>query len=160
MRLTSPFNLPAPGTRQPLYVVFDLAETCVFVKQSPDAIHCGHLRGTPYPEVTELYCLVPEQPITRAPENTLLVHMCLFVVRAPNSPTRIFPADDLAGLPLQISLRPDLKPLRLRTYALRPPAFNEFRWSRNINRVSISYAFRPRLRPRLTLSGLTFLRKP
>jgi hypothetical protein len=31
---------------------------------------------------------------------------------------------------------------------------------RNINRLSISYAFRPRLRDRLTLSGLTFLRKP
>src|SRR5258708_25787732 len=41
--ITSPFNLPAPGRRQPLYVVFDLAETCVFVKQSPYAIHCGPL---------------------------------------------------------------------------------------------------------------------
>src|SRR6184192_731970 len=39
--LTSPFNLPAPGRRQPLYVVFDFAETCVFVKQSPDAFRCG-----------------------------------------------------------------------------------------------------------------------
>jgi hypothetical protein len=41
--LTAPFNLPAPGRRQPLYVVFDFAETCVFVKQSPDAIRCGLL---------------------------------------------------------------------------------------------------------------------
>src|SRR5881275_3214477 len=40
-QMTSPFNLPAPGRRQPLYVVFDLAETCVFVKQSPETIHCG-----------------------------------------------------------------------------------------------------------------------
>ena len=31
---------------------------------------------------------------------------------------------------------------------------------RNINRISIAYAFRPQLRYRLTLSGLTFLRKP
>src|SRR5215469_7475573 len=38
--ITSPFNLPAPGRRQPLYVVFDFAETCVFVKQSPETIHC------------------------------------------------------------------------------------------------------------------------
>jgi hypothetical protein len=83
-------------------------------------------QGTPYPEVTELYCLVPEQPITRAPENTLLVHMCLFVVRVPNSPTRIFLADEPAGLPLRLSLDLDLKPLRLQAYALRPPAFNEF----------------------------------
>jgi hypothetical protein len=43
LRLTAPFNLPAPGRSQPLYVVFDFAETCVFVKQSPYAFHCGHL---------------------------------------------------------------------------------------------------------------------
>ena len=47
LALTAPFNLPAPGRRQPLYVVFDLAETCVFVKQSPDAIHCGPLAWAP-----------------------------------------------------------------------------------------------------------------
>src|ERR1700758_2540840 len=39
--ITSPFNLPAPGRRQPLYVVFDFAETCVFVKQSQSAFLCG-----------------------------------------------------------------------------------------------------------------------
>src|SRR5271157_1135685 len=42
-RMTSLFNLPAPGRRQPLYVVFDFAETCVFVKQSQSAFHCGPL---------------------------------------------------------------------------------------------------------------------
>ena len=83
--------------------------------------------GTPFPEVTELICLVPEQSITRAPEYILLVHMCLFVVRVPNSPTRIFPADDLAGLPVRISLDLGLKPLRPQAFALRPPAFDEFR---------------------------------
>ena len=41
-----------------------------------------------------------------------------------------------------------------------PSVLIVFRWSRNINRVSISYAFRPHLRLRLTLSGLTFLRNP
>ena len=34
------------------------------------------------------------------------------------------------------------------------------RWYRNVDLFSIAYAFRPRLRVRLTLSGLTFLRKP
>src|SRR5208283_3913858 len=34
------FNLPAPGRCHPLYVVFDLAESCVFVKQLQSAIHC------------------------------------------------------------------------------------------------------------------------
>jgi hypothetical protein len=43
LRLTSPLNLPAPGRRQPLYVVFDFAETCVFVKQSLGPFHCNPL---------------------------------------------------------------------------------------------------------------------
>ena len=34
------------------------------------------------------------------------------------------------------------------------------RWYRNMNRLSITYAFRPRLRSRLTLGGLTFPRNP
>src|SRR5690606_7390059 len=34
------------------------------------------------------------------------------------------------------------------------------RWYRNFNLLSFDYAFRPRLRSRLTLSGRTFLRKP
>jgi hypothetical protein len=33
-------------------------------------------------------------------------------------------------------------------------------WYRNVRLFSIGYAFRPRLRVRLTLSGLTFLRNP
>ena len=41
MRLTPPFNLPAPGRRQTLYVVFDLAESCVFSKQSPGPLYCN-----------------------------------------------------------------------------------------------------------------------
>jgi hypothetical protein len=41
LRLTSPFNLPAPGRRQTLYVVFDLAESCVFSKQSLGPLYCN-----------------------------------------------------------------------------------------------------------------------
>ena len=41
MRLTSLFNLPAPGRRQTLYVVFDLAESCVFSKQSLGPLYCN-----------------------------------------------------------------------------------------------------------------------
>src|SRR5690606_15329280 len=47
---------------------------------------------------------------------------------------------------------------------LYPPASphrtNERRWYRNLNLLSIAYAFRPQLRSRLTLSGRTFLRNP
>jgi hypothetical protein len=44
---------------------------------------------------------------------------------------------------------------------LRPPiVITLSRWCRNVDLLSIAYAFRPGLRDRLTLSGLTFLRKP
>ena len=44
---------------------------------------------------------------------------------------------------------------------LRPPvAQTTTRWYRNINLFSIAYAFRPRLRDRLTLRRLALLRKP
>ena len=44
---------------------------------------------------------------------------------------------------------------------LRPPITQMAgRWYRNINLLSIVYAYRPRLRSRLTLSGRAFLRKP
>ena len=49
----------------------------------------------------------------------------------------------------------DLLFLRHPIVSLSPP-----KWYRNINLFSIAYAVRPRLRVRLTLSGLTFLRKP
>jgi hypothetical protein len=76
--LTPPFNLPAPGRRQCLYVVLrDFADTCVFAKQSPGPILCGPLRltpqrsspttGSPSPEVTGTFCRVPSPQITRAP---------------------------------------------------------------------------------------------
>ena len=39
---------------------YDLAETCVFDKQSPGPIHCGLAKpGTPSPEVTGSFCRVP-----------------------------------------------------------------------------------------------------
>jgi hypothetical protein len=45
---------------------------------------------------------------------------------------------------------------------LRHPiaSLSHYRWYGNIDPFSIAYALRPRLRSRLTLSGLTFLRKP
>ena len=57
MRLTPLLNLPAPGRRQTLYVVFDFAESCVFSKQSPGTFHCDRrtLRGqAPTPPTAHL----------------------------------------------------------------------------------------------------------
>ena len=42
----------------------------------------------------------------------------------------------------------------------RGPAWARTRWYRNINRLCIDYAFRPRLSSRLTLGGLAFPRNP
>src|SRR5690606_37691191 len=46
------------------------------------------------------------------------------------------------------------------TLLRHPFAQTEWRWYRNFNLFPIAYAFRPRLRSRLTLSGRTFLRNP
>ena len=66
---------------------------------------------------------------------------------------------DLPTLPAY-TLEP-AHPMAGRTILLRHPIVltipNRYR---NINLFPIDYAFRPRLRDRLTLSGLTFLRKP
>ena len=45
-------------------------------------------------------------------------------------------------------------------FCVPPSVVTRKRWYRNINLFSIGYAFRPRLRVRLTLGGLTFPRKP
>ena len=54
------------------------------------------------------------------------------------------------ALPTACSVYPSVSPLHS----------NDFRWYWNLNQLSIAYDSRPWLRPRLTLSGRTFLRKP
>ena len=57
--------------------------------------------------------------------------------------------------------RLNLRPIVGRAILLRHPiVITIVRWYRNVNLFPIDYAFQPRLRDRLTLSGLTFLRKP
>ena len=69
---------------------------------------------------------------------------------------------DIADLPtLSPSLLGHTQPTVCSTYpTVSPHRSNDFRWYWNLNQLSIAYDFRPRLRPRLTLSGRTFLRKP
>jgi hypothetical protein len=45
-------------------------------------------------------------------------------------------------------------------FPVPPSVITESTWYRNINLLAIGYAFRPRLRSRLTLSRRTLLRKP
>ena len=46
------------------------------------------------------------------------------------------------------------------SFSVPPSLITHHRWCRNINLLSITYAFRPRLRDRLTLGKLTLPRKP
>ena len=80
-----------------------------------------------------------------------------FAIRLPITRHRYLP---------DLPRRPDFvlrhtQPTVCSTY---PPVSSHFSnrnwWYRNINRLSITYAFRPQLRSRLTLSGRAFLRKP
>ena len=45
-------------------------------------------------------------------------------------------------------------------YLVPPSVITVDTWYWNINQLAIAYAFRPRLRSRLTLRGRAFLRKP
>ena len=60
---------------------------------------------------------------------------------------------------------PHLKTVYRRFYSYgspskRRPSIGPHKWRRNVDLLSIVYAFRPRLRYRLTLGGITFPRKP
>ena len=98
---------------------------------------------TPYPEVTEVNCRVPSTLFTQAPWYTLLVHLCRFRVRSTRElfPGTACPPEESNNLGR-----------RLR--------FVTSRWRMNINMLPIDYAFRPRLRDRLTLRRLTLRRNP
>jgi hypothetical protein len=140
-------------------------------------------RGTPSSEVTELICLVPERVFSQAPLDIHLVYLCRFEVRLPHrllsgfswqheitdftraKPDRHTPQSGfkpawwicLPDPPRSAHRRPSGDSAVL----LRPRfVITSLVQCRNINRLSIGYAFRPHLRDRLTLSGLTFLRKP
>ena len=99
--------------------------------------------GPPSPEVTEAICRVPSTQFSQAPWYTLPVHLCRFGVRSCGG---LFPG---TARPHEQSNKP-----------ARLPRFVTIPWPRNINLVPIDYAFRPRLRGRLTLLRLTLSRNP
>jgi hypothetical protein len=97
-----------------------------------------------FPEVTRVICRVPSTPFSQAPEYTQLVHQCRFGVR----PIR-----------WGYFLEAHHPPLESNNLGQTLNFVTSSRL-RNINRISIDYAFRPRLRSRLTLRGLTLRRNP
>ena len=104
---------------------------------------CPH-KGIPYPEVTGAFCRVPSTSFAQSPWYSLPVHPCRFGVRS------------LCWGYFLERLRCLLNPIRTDNLQHSSPSSRP----RNINLVPIDYAFRPRLRGRLTLRGLTLRRNP
>ena len=96
-----------------------------------------------YPEVTQVICLVTSTQFSQTPRYSLPIHLCRFRVR---SMLELFP-----GPPSQPSQSDKREQLTEDVTS---------NWPRNINLVPIDYVFRPRLRGRLTLRGLTLRRNP
>ncbi len=100
--------------------------------------------GPAYPEVTRAICLVPSASFSQAPWYALPVHLCRFRVRSTS--LELFPG----------MLRKPGQSDKTRQHI----AFVTSSRPRNIHLVPIDYGFRPRLRGRLTLRGLTLRRNP
>ena len=118
--------------------------------------------STPCTEGTGSFCRVPSRGFSRTPSDARLAHLCRIAVRADVSSPRGFSWPRLprtsGSNAVALAGRGCLAP---RSVSARRPSWFTLRtgW-RNINRLSIGYAFGPRLRSRLTLGGLTFPRKP
>ena len=177
MRLTSHLNVPTAGKRQSLYrVVADFAETCVFSKQSQLSLSCGpRCRGHP---LSRTYGINLPSSFTYGSLERLRLFASPSCVRfgtvtalLPRSFSRTdFPSVRLEGssrfgdyadgfaYPPLLSQEP-ASSSRMTGY---PPSLlvQRSRWCRNVDLLPIDYAFRPRLRDRLTLGGMALPRKP
>ena len=100
--------------------------------------------GHPYPEVTGAFCRVPSTSFSQAPWYALPVHLCRFRVR---SLCWCYFLED-----------PGRPPNPIRENGFRSSSSSSR--LRNINLIPIDYAFRPRLRGRLTLRRLALRRNP
>ena len=82
----------------------ELAESCVFDKQSLEPILCGSpLRGsTPCTEGTGSFCRVPSRGFSRTPSDTRLAHLCRIAVRAGRVvPAGLFVAEESSGFQIE-----------------------------------------------------------
>ena len=166
MRLTSPLNLPAPGRRQCVYgALCGLAHTCVFAKQSLGPIRCdpdplaargrSRFRASLLPKLRDHYA--------EFLDHVSLVHLRLLASPTcvglrygrPAAPPPAFLARRLNRTRIGRS-RPLPSPLGLVAHAYRlrrsihktapasfrcPWWFDTARRGRNVNRLSIGYAF-------------------
>ena len=102
------------------------------------------LQGLPSRELTGAICRVPSASFSQAPWYTLPVHLCRFRVRSLM--WELFPGTS--------------SPHHQSNKTIRYTTSVTTHWPGNINPVPIDYAFRPRLRSRLTLRRLALRRNP
>ena len=95
------------------------------------------------PKLRKHFAEVPSTSFSQAPKYTLLIHLCRFRVRS---------YDGAISWNLFVQVQ-SIKNSQLTRSVTTI-------WLRNINLISIDYGFRPRLRCRLTLRGLTLRRNP
>jgi len=164
LRLTSPLNLPAPGRRQCVYgALCGLARTCVFAKQSLGPILCG---PGPRPPRRWLHARASLLPKLRDHYAEFLDHVSLVHLRLLASPTcvglrygrpcRSTPSFScpqtlrISAWPKpHLAIRSRVAPTPLdgqstKPHTLRfgvPECFDTTRRGRNVNRLSIGYAF-------------------
>ena len=118
--------------------------------------------STPCTEGTGSFCRVPSRGFSRTPSDARLAHLCRIAVRAGVSSPGGFSRPGLRRTSgrsaVALAGRGRLSPRS--TVSRRPLWLNLHAGWGNINPLPIGCAFRPRLRSRLTLGGLTFPRKP
>ena len=140
---------------------FGFAETCVFVKQLPGPFHCDLLAQAPLlPKLRGQYAEFLNNP-SPVGLRILSSSTCVGLRYGRFFHTYTFSRRRLHLLPY-LYFSPLLRPgttnardkLRLRVSILK------LKRPRNLNRVCIDYAFRPRLSSRLTRGGRTYPRKP
>ena len=144
----------------PYTSAFAFAETCVFDKQSPGPFHCGLLAQAPLlPKLRGQYAEFLNNP---SPDGLRILSSSTCVgLRYGRTITFIYlfsPPASTTSLLLFQSLSPGATNARDGVH-IRVSIFKFVR-QRNLYRLCIDYAFRPRLSSRLTQGGRTYPWKP
>ena len=138
---------------------YGFAETCVFDKQSPGPFHCDHVAvALLLPKLRSHYAEFLNNP-SPVGLRILSSSTCVGLRYGRLRYTHTFSRHPFRLLPYYISVPYARNPLTGSVLSDVSVCLNLWR-QRNIYRLCIDYAFRPRLSPRLTLGGRTYPRKP
>ena len=139
---------------------FGFAETCVFVKQSPGPFHCDLLKQAPLlPKLRGQYAEFLNNP---SPVGLRILSSSTCVGlrygRSRYTSHLFSPLCPRTSLLYFSPFRPSLPFPGIRFHMVS--VCLNLQRLRNLYRMCIDYALRPRLSPRLTRGGRTFPRKP